>query len=258
MYPILYQLGPVTLYSLWVFLTLGFFTGLISINKLVKLKIVKLNFLAVHSLFIFLSGIIISRIFFLIINFQAFFAGFSINKIWEIFNIFDKGLSLWGGIIGIFISTFYLCKKENENFGAWADIYVASIISGMIAGNIGTYLDGRNSGAPTDLPWGITVETSQYAIPIHPVQLYAVIYNLILTVVLFNLFSKKIAKKDGNIAIIGIFLYSICRFLEEFLRGDESMVFLGLRTNQYIALAAILTSGYFLYKKYKNKELNTL
>ena len=39
MYPILLQIGPVTIFSLWFLIGIGFFAALIVINKLVKNKI---------------------------------------------------------------------------------------------------------------------------------------------------------------------------------------------------------------------------
>lgn len=255
MYPVLLEIDPITISSLWICLALGFFVSLIVINKLIKQRLVKLSFLANHSLMIFLSGLITSRLVFILRNYKEFFHELSFNKILGIFSIWDKGLSIWGGFIGLFIAIYLLCKKEQENFFAWADIIIVSIISGMVLGNIGTFLDGRNSGTPTSLPWGITLETSQYATPIHPIQIYAAIYSLILATILMILFNKRSFKKEGNISLIGIFLYSLLRFFDEFLRGDETNTILGLREVQIYCLFAIFITAYFIYQKIKHKEL---
>ena len=268
MYPILLQIdsfnffgttiGPITFYFIWIFLSLAFLSSLLVISKLYKFRKIKINFLANNSLKIFLFSLLFSRLFFIINNFQNFFSDFNLKKFFELFYIWDKGLSIWGGIIGIALGFYILCKKENENFLAWADILVLCLTSGMVLSNVGTFLDGRNYGTPTSLPWGIIMQTSQYADPIHPTQLYAVLYNLAISITLYYLFNKKKFQDDGNIALLGTFLYSTLRFIEEFFRGDESNIFLFLREPQYYFLIIAAISGYFIYKKHLQKNTENI
>ncbi|MBD3269956.1 hypothetical protein GF376_00345 [Candidatus Peregrinibacteria bacterium] len=251
MLPVLLHIEPITIYSLWVMLGLGMFVILLLINNLAKKRQVKIAFLANNSLAIFFTGIIFSRLFFIIKNYQYFILQFDFGKLLEMFYIWDKGLSAWGGLIGIFLSLFLLAKKEKANFVGWSDIIITSTFFGMFFFNIGTFLDGRNYGTPTTLPWGVIIESSQYAIPIHPVQIYAAIYTLLIGIVLFSIFNKKDFKNNGIISLIGIFCYSFFRFLEEFLRGDESFKILFLRDAQILAIIAMTISGYFIYKQYQ-------
>lgn len=253
MYPTLLQLGPATIYSLWTFLALGIFASLIIVNKLAKSRIIKLSFLAENSLLIFFCGLITARIVFIIYNFNYFWNIVVQEKqILELFYIWDKGLSSWGALIGIFGSLYLLTRRTKEDFKAWADILMVSIAFALIFINIGTFLDGRNYGNPTDLPWGITVESSQYAIPIHPVQIYASIYSALIGVLLYQLFNRGAFKTPGIISLTGIFLYSFFRILEEFLRGDEAITILGLiREAQLYSAISLLLSGYLLYKYFR-------
>jgi len=261
MFPILLQIdafqlgpftiGPITIYFLWIFLVIAILVSLMVISKLYKKRRVKISFLANHSLLIFMGGLAMSRIIYIIRNFQSFFQEFSLNNIFQIFAVWDKGLSIWGAIIGIVATLYWLCRKNEENFMAWMDILMVCLACSMIFSNIGTFLDGRNYGFPTDVPWGMIMETSQYAIPIHPTQIYATFYNLIITAILFLIFDRRKFSDDGKILFIGTFMYACCRFLEEFFRGDESNIFLGLREAQIYALLALFFSGYFLYKRFK-------
>lgn len=254
MYPILLQLGPITIYSIWIFLIFGLFATLIAITKLVKSRSVKLNFLAENSLLLFFSALIVSRLVFIIRNFSYFWDQIINNhSYFDIFYIWDKGLSIWGAILGVFLVLFILCRRENENFGAWSDILITSILIGMIFGNIGTFLDGRNYGTPTNLPWGVIVETSRYAIPIHPIQIYASIYIFILSIMLVKLFNQHFFKIAGRLSLLAIASYSFLRFLDEFMRGDETASFLFLREPQYYCLIAFGISVYFLYKQFKTE-----
>jgi phosphatidylglycerol:prolipoprotein diacylglycerol transferase len=260
MYPILLQIGSFTLSSIWVLFGLSLFASLIIVNKMAKFRLVKLNFLAENSLLIFLCGLIGARLVFLVYNYQSYWNEISSNSnILSIFHIWDKGLSVWGGLVGVFLSLYILAKKQHEDFKSWADIVIVSAFYGMILTHIGAFLDGRNSGAPTDLPWGVLVENSQYAVPIHPVQLYAAIYSALIATLLTILFKKKKFKKPGFISLIGITCYSFFRFLEEFLRGDESHLIFGvIREAQIYAFLGIAIGLYFLYKyqQSSNKEEN--
>lgn len=254
MFPILLQIGPVTIYSLWIFIALGMFISLLIVHKLTRGRLVKLSFLGENSLLIFFSGLIMARLVFVIYNFQYFWEVMTLEgKFLEPLYIWDKGLSVWGGLLGVFISLFVLAKKENEDFLSWSDIIVVSIMFGMSFCDIGAFLDGRNYGSPTDLPWGVIMEPSQYAIPVHPVQIYAAIYSLLIGLILLHLFQHRLFKKPGIIALGGLTLYSFMRFLEEFMRGDETNIIFGfIREAQLWSLLGLSFGGFLLYRFFSN------
>lgn len=258
MYPVVTSFGPITIYSLWICIAIGFFTALILLNQLIKNDRQKISFIADHSLALFFGGLILSRITYVLLNLNVFLnSEDGGNHLLQIFYIWDKRLSLWGGIIGIGLTLFYFCRKKNEDFFQWLDILVICTISGLVAGNIGNFFDGRDYGFETNLPWGVIIESSRFAVPIHPVQIYAAIYCAILTVALFNLSKQKISLHGGNIAFTGMAAYSFLRFLEEFLHGDESNIILGLREAQiYCIIAFAVSAGLFYYFNYYPKSIS--
>lgn len=247
MYPILLEIGPLTIFSLWIFVAIGFFAALLIMNKLIKKTRLSLKFIADNSLLIFFGGLIAARIVFIFRNLDMFFYEVNFSTIIQLFFIWDKGLSAWGGILGIFLTLGYFAWREKENIKKWLDVMSVSILGAISFSNLGALLDGRNYGRETDLPWGVNIETSIYAVPIHPTQIYAFIYTAILTVVLYNLFNEKIAKEPGKISCLALGGYSLFRFLEEFLRGDESVYFFGVREAQIFALLGIIASVILLY-----------
>ncbi len=250
MYPILLQVGSITIYSLWVLLALGIFTSLLVVNQLAKSRLTKLSFLAENSLLIFFCGLIMARILFIAYNFDLYWNDVVIQgNLLDLVYIWDKGLSIWGGLLGIIGSLYLLCRKNKEDFLAWSDILVVSIFFGMIFTNFGAFLDGRNYGSPTDLPWGIIVETSQFAVPIHPVQVYASIYAGLIGLILILLFYRDQFKKSGGITWLGLSLFCLFRFLEEFIRGDESNLIFGIiREAQLYSILGLFFGGYMLYR----------
>ncbi|MBU0667723.1 prolipoprotein diacylglyceryl transferase [Patescibacteria group bacterium] len=252
MYPILLEFGPITIYSLWIFVAIGFFAALLITNKLVQKNRVPLRFISNYSLAIFFGGLIMSRIVYIIRNYELFFQDISFVSFLKFFHIWDKGLSPWGGVLGIILGLIFFARKEGESVRKWLDIFSVSILGAITFINIGAFLDGRNYGRETGLPWGIIAENSIYAVPIHPVQIYAAIYSGILTIVLYQLFNHKISKHPGNITLMAIGGYSFFKILEEFMRGDESNTLFGIREAQiYALLALLITIILFLVRKYK-------
>jgi phosphatidylglycerol:prolipoprotein diacylglycerol transferase len=257
MYQILLQIGPITIFSLWCLIGVGFFAALIVISKLIKKARLKMGFLADNSLAIFFGGLFMSRIFFIVRNYQTYFQDFEWSQLLHVFYIWDKGLSPWGGIAGIFLALYYFCKKEGESVRKWFDVFSVSILAALTFGNMGAFLDGRNYGNETSLPWGVIMDNSIYTVPIHPTQLYAAIYCGILTIVLMQLFNKKIGRKEGNITLIAMSSYGILRFIEEFFRGDESNTLLGLREFQIYALLAAVVGAILFYVNHERVSEST-
>lgn len=241
-------------------LALGIFCTLLIVNKLSKSRLVKLNFLAENSLLIFFCGLIMARFIFIIYNLAYFWDRITSGNFLELLYIWDKGLSIWGALIGIFLSLYVLAHRAKEDFYSWADIVVVSSLFGASLINIGAFLDGRNYGLPTTLPWGVIVETSQYAIPIHPVQIYAALYCGLIGLLLFQLFNTNFLKKSGVIALTGAISYCFFRFFEEFLRGDEAnLLFDTIRESQIYAFLGLSLGGFLMYRYFrKYKQDNTL
>lgn len=158
--------------------------------------------------------------------------------------IWDKGLSFWGGLTGFLIAFWFIMKKEGEPIKRWLDIIAESVLAGLALGTIGVFLDGIAHGRETSLPWGMIFQNVKYAVPIHPTQLYALIYILgILTAVKVLKRKKALGRpdEDGKIFELTVFLMSLFRFLEEFFRGDDViMIFDAVRLPQIIALALFI------------------
>ena len=250
MYPLLLQLDPITISSLWVLVATGFFVSLIVLFRLLGKDRAGLSFIAEHSLAIFFAGLIGARLIFVIWNYKYFFGSFDLGKFMEMFYIWDKKFSFTGGIIGIFLSIYYFCKKAHQNFLKWLDIVSISMLGGIIFGNIGAFLDGSNYGNETSLPWGMVFDSSRFAVPIHPVQIYAAISTAILFLIVYKILWKKFNKQEGLTGMITIAAYSFLRFIEEFFRGDESNYLFNIRTDQIYALIAFIGISALLYARF--------
>ncbi len=255
MHPVLIQTKFFNLNTLWIFVVAGFIIGTYLLIKLSSKQGLKIQFISDHSLKIFFWFIVGARISHIFLNTQTYFYEFSLTAISHFFYIWDKGLNLWGGIIAATIYFYIICQKKEQNFFKWVDVIVPAFIIGLAIGHIGAFFDGINYGRETSLPWGVNFESPsiKYAVPIHPTQIYAFLYSTALAVVLISI-SKvpKIvdAEKKGLIGLIGIGTYALLRFLEGFLRGDDTYLIFGARLPQIMSFIILISTGIFLYLRY--------
>jgi phosphatidylglycerol:prolipoprotein diacylglycerol transferase len=170
--------------------------------------------------------------------------------------IWDRGLEFWGVVVGIFGYLFYACKKDEENAWRWSDILSLAILTGIPFGHFGAYLEGLNFGRETNLPWGVTFEsyTVPYTLPIHPAQMYALIYSLIITVTALYIFTRKPLRHDGDLTLGIAASYGILRFIEEFFRGDESLTLSGISLAYFLSLLSVVIAGILLLKRYNKLD----
>lgn len=255
MYPVLFEFGFITVFSLWLFVAIGFITGSLFFINLAKRNRVRLRLISDHSFFLFFSALIASRFLFIVTNLDLYFYRFSFQNFLSLFAIWDKGLSFWGGVFGLFLAILYLAKKRDESILRLLDILVPSILIGIIFGNIGAFLDGINYGTPTNLPWGMIFRSAnvKYISPIHPTQLYSALYSFLIAGGLFMLLKNLRGQLPGFTAEIGLGATSFFIFLEEFVRGDDAIKIMGMRISQLLALLGIFTAAYLIHKRYFNK-----
>ncbi len=263
MHPILFETNFFVLHTLWIFIGIGILLSIYTLIKFSTANGLKLQFLSDNFLKLIFWFIVGARILSILSNFQNYFYEFSIRSFLQLFFIWDKGLDGWGGVLAMLIALFFLCKKNEQNFLKWLDVMIPSMIVALIFMHIGTFFDGINYGNETSLPWGVNFESPsiKYAVPIHPTQIYAFLYSIITLVILQLLKSAEKTKtlateQNGFIGITGIIIYSSFKFLEEFLRGDDTWTILGIRTPQILTFIILISTIVIFYKKcyFRNRQ----
>ncbi len=259
MYPILFQIGPFSLHSLWLFVSLAFVAGILAFAKIAKRQRLNLSMFFHHSLSIIVITLFFSRLAFYIMNLQFYMPTFRLSGLLSFFYIWDKGLSFWGAVLGFTIILTLLCFKKDESILKWLDALIIPVGVGIIIANFGQLLDGQCYGSPTSMPWGITYESInvKYTVPIHPTQIYSMLYVGGILFYLKKYRKLEFFQKEGNTALAAVTVYSGIRFLAEFLRGDDTAEILGMRVASVASIIIFLITGYFLYKRYKNFNQRT-
>jgi prolipoprotein diacylglyceryltransferase len=100
---------------------------------------------------------------------------------------------------------------------------------------------------PTDLPWGLEIESSNVAFPaglpdgtlFHPTFLYEIIWNLA-GAALIILLERRINLRWGKAFAVYLIWYGLGRSVFEAIRVDPSEMLLGVRVNVWASWAAVI------------------
>nr|WP_235535554.1 prolipoprotein diacylglyceryl transferase [Sphingopyxis sp. Root1497] len=147
-----------------------------------------------------------------------------IQKPATIFKLWDGGMSLHGGVIGVLIAIWYVTRKEKLSFLRFCD-YVACVIPfGLFLGRIANFVNGELWGRISYVPWAIIFPGEAGPLPRHPSQLYeAGLEGLLMMAVLTWLFWRTDARyKPGLLVGMASIIYGVSRFAVEFVRNPDS------------------------------------
>lgn len=170
MLPIIFSVGPLTIYTFGFLLAIGvFLETFISWRRLRDLGF-KEEKIIDFLIFGLLLGLVFSRLIFIIENWQSF--GFQLER-WFLFVNFP-GFSVFGWVLGFFLALWRFAKKEKWNFWQVADEVSFGILPFLILLQVGSFLDGSGFGRVTSMPWGVYF--SGILLKRHPLSLFSAIF----------------------------------------------------------------------------------
>ncbi|WP_435148563.1 prolipoprotein diacylglyceryl transferase [Candidatus Pelagibacter bacterium nBUS_32] len=178
------------------------------------------------------------------------------NNFFDIFKVWEGGMSFHGGLIGVIIASLLFAKKNNQDSFLYMDLVSLVAPIGIFFGRLANFINSELYGIPTEVPWSVTfVQVDSLAR--HPSQLYeAILEGLILFIILLYFRKKNFLEKPGLISGLFLIFYSIFRFFIEFFRvPDEQLgyLILDLSMGQIISLIFISFGIILFYFKNENK-----
>jgi phosphatidylglycerol:prolipoprotein diacylglycerol transferase len=188
------------------------------------------------------SGIIGARLFHVLDSLHLY-----IDDPIRIITHFGEGLAIYGAVLGAALGIWIYSRVTKKSFGYLADIIAPAIILAQAIGRVGCTLRGCCYGIETDIFCSVTyVHGSQIIGPVHPTQIYEIIYNLIIFGVLLLLRNR--LKPDGSLFLVYLLAYSIWRIGIDFIRDSEAVLF-GLHAAQVLGIViAAITLGMLIWK----------
>lgn len=174
----------------------------------------------------FVTGIIGARLYHVGTDFALYK-----NHLWQIFFIWQGGLSILGAVLGGAIGLWLYVKLHNKqrlDWRAFIDLSVFGIPFGQAIGRLGNYFNQELYGAPTTLPWGIYIDPA-HRIPgyinfshFHPLFFYELILMFGFGVwVWWADHQKKLTIGSGQLFFTYLIYYMFIRFWLDFLRIDK-------------------------------------
>jgi len=180
-----------------------------------------------------------------------------INNFFDIFKVWEGGMSFHGGLIGIIVASILFSKKNNQDSFLYMDLVSLVAPIGIFFGRLANFINSELYGTPTDIPWAVTfIQVDNLSR--HPSQLYeAILEGVILFIILMYFKKKDYLKKPGLISGLFLIFYSIFRFFIEFVRvPDEQLGYLifELSMGQIISLIFFVIGIILFYLKNENKQ----
>ena len=179
-----------------------------------------------------------------------------LDNIFDIFKIWQGGMSFHGGLLGVIASSYIFAKKNNQNPFFYLDQVSLVAPIGIFFGRLANFINSELYGTATNMPWSVIfVEVDNLSR--HPSQLYeAILEGIILFLILIYFMNKGYLKKPGLISGLFLILYSLFRFFVEFFRVPDEQIgylFLNLTMGQIISLVFASIGITLFYLKNENR-----
>ena len=178
---------------------------------------------------------------------------------WELLFIWRGGLASHGGAIGILIAMILFNKNVSKKGINW--IFDRLLIGVCLCGasiRFGNLMNSEIYGSATSLPWGFLFVRTGETQPMHPTQIYEMIYCLVTFAIMWFMYWKREAYKKNGL-LFGIFLIGVfgSRFMLEFIKNNQEAFESGLPLNmgQWLSLPFIVWGIWLLLRSSSSPKI---
>lgn len=235
------DLGFIHIYWYSIFIFLGMLIACILIYIEAKKRNVPDDFLIDLIFNALIFGIIGARLYYV-----AFNLNYYLNNPLEIFEIWNGGLAIHGGIFAGLLTVLFYCKSKKVNVMSILDIIVVGIIIGQAIGRWGNFFNQEAYGAITTLetlkaqPIPTFVINGMYILGAYrqPTFFYESVGCLMGFIILIILRSNKNLKR-GTLTATYLICYGLLRFFIEGMRSD-SLMLENLKVAQLVSISFVL------------------
>ncbi len=240
-------IGPLTIHGYGLMIAIGMLCALFMGEARAKKRSMNSDVLYPMTFLSVLFGFAFAKILFCIVEFKTFMENPA-----DVLS--SNGFVVYGGVMGGALTTYIICKIKKLKFVDYFDLMLPSVALAQAFGRIGCFLAGCCYGRETESFIGITFTHSDFApngVKLLPTQLISSAGMFIISAVLF-LYARK-ERRAGRVGALYMILYSIGRFLVEFLRNDYRGEVGFLSTSQFISLF-ILIVGIIIFVGKKKEQ----
>lgn len=238
-HPILFDAGPITIYSYGFMIALGILAGMGYLIVTGK-KELRLTFDQANTLFllIFFAAVVGGKLF-------LFFEDPVRYWVEPMQLMRGRGFVFYGSFLLAIPTMWWFFRAQNLPVYRMLDIMAITTCLIHIFGRIGCFMAGCCYGKPSTSALAVTfTDPACYAeplnTPLYPTQIMEASYIFLVMLLLF--FLKKRRRFYGQLFLAYVMLYAIGRFVVEFFRGDSSRGFIignYLSHSQFIAICTL-------------------
>ena len=167
-------------------------------------------------------------------------------------------LTVVGALAGVGAAALY-ARRERMPLGTTADALAAPLALGLAFEQLGALLAGSDYGTEAALPWAVTYThplTARWSgtplgIPLHPVQAYAALAFLTLSI--FLLIWLPIRQQQGDVAGLWLLGAGVAIYITELWRDPEGrgVVLGGVLDGPQVAAALMVLAGGLVLRERK-------
>ena len=250
MYPELFKLGPITVYTYGVLLAAAYLLGLRLAMSRAKSRGLDPNRTLDLGIAIIISALVGAKLLLLLVDFDTFRRNPA-----ELFSIVRSAGVFYGGLIAAVAVAFWYMWRHKMPLWTTCDVFAPGVALGHAVGRLGCLMAGCCYGRETHVPWAITFTNpaahdnvgTPLNVPLHPTQLYESAAEALILVLLL-VTEKRGRPFAGRTFWSYMVLYGISRFAIEFFRNDERGMLFGVSTSQFISLVLVpLAIGMLIY-----------
>src|SRR3977135_1531671 len=238
MYPRLFELGPVTVYTYGVLLAAAYLLGLKLAMVRAKARGLDANRVLDLGIYIIISALIGAKLLLFATDAETF-----VENPRELLPRARSGGVFYGGLILAVVVALVYIRRIGLPLWTTTDVFAPGIALGHVVGRFGCFFAGGCWGKPTSVPWAITF-TDPFAsanvgtplnVPLHPTQLYEAGAEFLILVLLLSTerFGRRFA---GRTFWLYMLLYAVSRFIIEFFRDDPRGSLGPFSTSQFISV----------------------
>jgi len=238
------ELGPLRIHFYALFILAGIILALVLTESRLRSRGAESGVALDISLWAIPLGILGGRFFHVVTHPNDYF--FPGADLLAVFRIWEGGLAIYGALVFGALGAAIGARAAGIKFTSYLDAVAPGVLLAQAIGRWGNYFNNELFGTPTDLPWGLQIDSSNPAYPaglpegvlFHPTFLYESIWSLA-GVALLLAADQRFNLRWGKMMGLYLVYYSVGRVWIEAIRIDPSEIILGLRINIWSAIAGI-------------------
>ena len=244
-----FSIGPLTVHGYGVMIAVGILAAVGMAEKLAKEYDLDYKNIDAFALFVVVLGYVGAKALYVLTNLDAF-------MISPASVLGSGGWVVYGGIIGGLLAALVWCKWKKWDFRKYFPILITVVPLAQAYGRIGCFMAGCCAGMKTDAWFGVSFPSDSLCWttdPVIPTQLISAAGDFVIFAFLYwNLKHGKHREDNGAWYLI---LYSLGRFMIEFLRGDMIRGEVGpFSTSQFISIFIFLIGAWLIHNRQQKEE----